>query len=621
MTVVEINNLDTFDLLFKDSDQQQRSVVHQQQSTVHPKDPIPIFVDVGGYNGDTVTKALNINPNLRIVVIEPIKSLADIIQQKFISNNNITVINKAAWNKKCNVKFMEYEGWSKGLSTTQEIMTQLRPQGIFTNQISKYDVEVDTLDGILTESNINNVDFIKIDTEGAEEQVLQGFTKYHTANHSNMLSTRFHIEHHIINLSNILNILLEKGANIEKITVSRDCNVDNHIVGAVIGTFGTNKKATEIKQIKPTLPEIEKKIEKFIFPDSPRRVEFLIENAIKHNVVTTAQNGKLLSKDKILNIGCADCFGFRDLNLDITNVDIKDEVPPEYKPRAKFQIADAENLPFSDKQFNCAILGDILEHVKDPVQVLKEAKRVANNVYITVPNEWEWDKSLKPFENPGHVRFYKYETLKEDLDKGLGETYKIVQHNGGGWSFFCVSYETGHIMENNNYEVTANCKPVSLSAKAENSCQLNITTGPIPEPLNISNDIPKKLRIALISTPFFGVPPQQYGGLEQIVWDLAEALDELGHEITIFAPEGSQIPKHGHLITTGKPINTVNVDWFQAEKNAYEVYSKFITPDKYDIVHDNTWFGFPYLIKQKYPNLNILHQHHGGYSWNSPPNW
>ena len=218
MTVVEIDVEDNFKELF-DADKGEQ---------VSDK----VFVDVGGYDGDTVAKALDINPNLRILVIEPIKRLCDLMKQKFQSNPNITIINKAAYNKKGNIQFNEYEGWSKGLSTVQSIMTQIRPERLFTSQISKYNIEADTIDNILSDLGMSNVDidYIKIDTEGSEEPVLLGFTKYHKG-------TRFHIESHIINLENILQTLLEMGVNIEKITVGRDGNIKEHVVGSVIGEF------------------------------------------------------------------------------------------------------------------------------------------------------------------------------------------------------------------------------------------------------------------------------------------------------------------------------------------------------------------------------------------------
>lgn len=296
------------------------------------------------------------------------------------------------------------------------------------------------------------------------------------------------------------------------------------------------------------------------------RTQYLIDRAIKN-------------KEKILNIGCKDNFMFRDTSLDVMNVDITDEIPNTYISKTKFKIADAHNLPFSDNEFNCSILGEILEHVKDPIQVLREAKRVARNVYLTVPNEHNWHKDLDPFKNPEHVRYYTYESLKEDLDNAFGkDNANIIQYDGGGWSFFCIEYET--------------------------------------ENKTITHD---KLRVALISTPFFTLPPKGYSGLEQIVWDLAEALDELGHEVTIFGPEGSMPPKHGHLITTGPSVSTVNINWLEEERKNYEIYKQYITPDKFDIVHGHTWMGFEYLLKMSNPMLNIIHSHHGGYSWMTPP--
>jgi glycosyltransferase involved in cell wall biosynthesis len=129
----------------------------------------------------------------------------------------------------------------------------------------------------------------------------------------------------------------------------------------------------------------------------------------------------------------------------------------------------------------------------------------------------------------------------------------------------------------------------------------------------------RKLRIALISTPFFTVPPAGYSGLEQIVWDLSEALDELGHEVTIFAPDGSKATKHGHVIHTGPSVNTVNVNWLEEEKRMYEVYKNIITPDKYYIVHGHNWFGHEFLLKMNNQKLNVVHTHHGHCLWDTPP--
>ena len=48
------------------------------------------------------------------------------------------------------------------------------------------------------------------------------------------------------------------------------------------------------------------------------------------------------------------------------------------------------------------------------------------------------------------------------------------------------------------------------------------------------------LRIALISPVWFPVPPTGYGGIEWIVWLLADGLVEAGHDVTLFASGDSR---------------------------------------------------------------------------------
>lgn len=48
------------------------------------------------------------------------------------------------------------------------------------------------------------------------------------------------------------------------------------------------------------------------------------------------------------------------------------------------------------------------------------------------------------------------------------------------------------------------------------------------------------MRIAEIAPPWLSIPPTGYGGIEMIVDRLVHGLHELGHELTLFAPEGSE---------------------------------------------------------------------------------
>lgn len=96
--------------------------------------------------------------------------------------------------------------------------------------------------------------------------------------------------------------------------------------------------------------------------------------------------------DKIVDIGGNDGHTFNGWDRNnVTTVDLDlFDVP-------NFVRADANCLPFPDKQFDIAVLGEILEHVPDPLEVLKEAKRVGKKVVITVPEEHEWQPWQDPF--------------------------------------------------------------------------------------------------------------------------------------------------------------------------------------------------------------------------------
>lgn len=187
-----------------------------------------VYVDVGAYDGDTIVSTLSNCSDLRVVGIEPIKALCDEMTKKFKGNSKVIIVNKACWREKGTIAFQEYQGWGRGLSTVKAFMTQLRPVPYFGTSILKYDIEADTLDNILADCGIDSVDYLKVDTEGSEEEVLLGFTKYQPG-------TQFHIEHHIFNLANILQRLLEMGARIDRVTVSRDPNVNSHIIGVIAG--------------------------------------------------------------------------------------------------------------------------------------------------------------------------------------------------------------------------------------------------------------------------------------------------------------------------------------------------------------------------------------------------
>jgi len=117
------------------------------------------------------------------------------------------------------------------------------------------------------------------------------------------------------------------------------------------------------------------------------------------------------------------------------------------------------------------------------------------------------------------------------------------------------------------------------------------------------------LKVALISTPFLRTPPDHYGGLELIVANLAQTLAKMGHDVTVFAANGSKVP-NCKVVEFGEPLMKVNVDWAAAERAAFEVYRDRLK--EFDIIHGHNWLGYEYLAKALDPSLKVIHTHHGG---------
>lgn len=150
--------------------------------------------------------------------------------------------------------------------------------------------------------------------------------------------------------------------------------------------------------------------------------------------------------EKIVNIGCytAEMFGEYATNVDIRSLD---EIREHYKSHGgtdqliipNFVQADAQNLPFEDKEFDCSVMGEVLEHVDDPKQVLLEAKRVASLILISVPNEYEWHPELKPFQNPEHKRYFDENSIMRLVESASIGIIQVIKIRHMGWSFIVVA--------------------------------------------------------------------------------------------------------------------------------------------------------------------------------------
>jgi glycosyltransferase involved in cell wall biosynthesis len=328
------------------------------------------------------------------------------------------------------------------------------------------------------------------------------------------------------------------------------------------------------------------------------RKSWLVDKAreLSHVLVNLPPNSdrSVSANARVLDIGSNDGHTFNDTEIETVKVDLDTYHLPF------FVNADAQHLPFRDGVFKVAVLGEILEHLPDPVEALKEAKRVGENILATVPIESEWDIRYKPFWTIEQRMEEEHLTARELFLRSNPSIVKPFDQDGFEHGWHVRYYDDAMIRAQLVAAGLMDAKviPIRYDGWAFRGIQA-----------------PFKLKIGLISSPFFTVPPQRYGGLEQVVWDLADGLSKLGYDVTLFAPKGSKTPPNGHLVECGEPLLDVRVNWVEAERKAFDIYEKEL--QGLDIIHGHNWFGFEYLAKVHNPKLKVCHTHHGGLN----PEW
>lgn len=128
--------------------------------------------------------------------------------------------------------------------------------------------------------------------------------------------------------------------------------------------------------------------------------------------------------DTVLDAGCGGgAFvdylagqGFHATGLDKHDIFLR--VARERRFRGRFVQADlAQPLPFADASFDTTVCLDVLEHVVDDRQSIRELARVTRRrLLIAVPQEdqWMWRYRLifYPYRDPTHRRYYTPESLR-----------------------------------------------------------------------------------------------------------------------------------------------------------------------------------------------------------------
>ena len=134
---------------------------------------------------------------------------------------------------------------------------------------------------------------------------------------------------------------------------------------------------------------------------------------------------------KLLDIGCKDgSFANYIPKLDYYGIDVDEKSLKEAREVGLKVIKQDldEGLPFPKNFFDYVIAGEIIEHLINPENLVKEAKRVLkdNGVFIgSTPNAFSWRRRLEVLfgflryepTTTEHIRFFNLSSLKKLLNR------------------------------------------------------------------------------------------------------------------------------------------------------------------------------------------------------------
>lgn len=173
------------------------------------------------------------------------------------------------------------------------------------------------------------------------------------------------------------------------------------------------------------------------------------ENEIRNPWILETIENVLGPSKRILDIGCGGGFltnvlaqaGHQVTGIDISQNSLKIAQMRDRTKKACFMQADALNLPFSEESFDVVCAMDLLEHVKQPFEVISEAARVLKKgglfFFHTFNRNWlSWLIVIKGVEwcvpnTPSNLHVYALFIKPEELTRWFSKKRIEIQEFKG----------------------------------------------------------------------------------------------------------------------------------------------------------------------------------------------
>jgi len=158
---------------YDNSNRQTNGELRLLQRIIKPDD---IVFDIGAHQGAWSREVLSIAELEKLYAFEPIPQIFTELQNNLSSYLNLFLINCAISSRNGTRTFYWYAGDSS-ISEMSNLYQRKEVEENLNIHIIPIEVQTQTLDSFCDENAITHIDFLKIDTEGAELEVLQGASR------------------------------------------------------------------------------------------------------------------------------------------------------------------------------------------------------------------------------------------------------------------------------------------------------------------------------------------------------------------------------------------------------------------------------------------------------------
>jgi FkbM family methyltransferase len=205
------------------------------------------ILDLGANNGIFIEKMLRLGAQ-KIYGFEPSPNALSNLNHRYGSNNKVTIVNKAVSDTSSKLTFYYHPDNSTISAFDKNHIIPHLPE----NEILNCEVETIKLDEYCASNNINFIDLIKIDVEGAEYMILHSLNKDFYSKVKNLL-----VEiHENVNdkVKNLISYLRNCGFEINSFAVGENPCSEEQLLNSVNGMFlATYKNIEDKAQVKTAI--------------------------------------------------------------------------------------------------------------------------------------------------------------------------------------------------------------------------------------------------------------------------------------------------------------------------------------------------------------------------------